>query len=349
MSKTMKTAVMTGLRTIEFEQREIPVPTASQVLVKIEYVGICGSDIHYYEDGRIGDFVVTGPLVLGHEASGTIVEVGAGVRHLKVGDVVALEPGIPCGICCNCRKGKYNLCPDVVFFATPPIDGVFCEYAAHPADFCFKLPANIGPKEGAMIEPLAIGFHAASAGSASVGQTTVVFGAGAIGLVSLMALKVHGVSKVIVIDSMEKRLSKALELGADNAINFAKSNPYDEIIKLTEGQGADLAIETSGAEAAANQAIAVCKSGGTIVMVGYSKTGMMNLNMSVAINKELRFETIFRYRHLYPAAIAAAASGKVKLDNFISHIFSFDDLPNAMEQSSKDKENITKAVVKIGK
>ena len=189
MEGTMKVAVMNGIGKMGYTNRPIPAPKAGEVLVKLEYVGICGSDMHYYETGRIGDYVVEPPFVLGHEPGGVVVEVGEGVTHLKAGDRVALEPGKTCGKCKFCREGKYNLCPDVIFFATPPVDGVFQEYVAHEADLCFKLPDNVSTLEGALIEPLAVGFHAAKQGGARAGQTAVVFGAGCIGLVSMMALK----------------------------------------------------------------------------------------------------------------------------------------------------------------
>ena len=181
MKGTMKVAVMNGIGEMGYTEREIPQPKDNEVLVKLEYVGICGSDMHYYETGRIGDYVVKPPFVLGHEPGGTVVEVVKAVTHLKVGDRVALEPGKTCGHCEYCREGKYNLCPDVVFFATPPVDGVFQEYVAHEADLCFKLPDNVDTMEGALIEPLAVGFHAANQGGAHAGQTAVVFGAGCIG------------------------------------------------------------------------------------------------------------------------------------------------------------------------
>ena len=204
MKKMMKVAVMEGIGKMGYTERPIPTPKANEVLVKLEYVGICGSDMHYYETGAIGDYVVEPPFVLGHEPGGTVVEVGENVTHLKVGDRVALEPGKTCGHCEFCRTGRYNLCPDVIFFATPPVDGVFQEYVAHEADLCFKLPDNVSTLEGALIEPLAVGFHAANQGNAHAGQTAVVMGAGCIGLVSMMALKAEGVSKVIVVDLMHQ-------------------------------------------------------------------------------------------------------------------------------------------------
>ncbi|GHU01693.1 sorbitol dehydrogenase [Betaproteobacteria bacterium] len=347
MAGTMKVAVMKGIGKMGYTERPIPEPKANEALVKLEYVGICGSDLHYYESGRIGDYVVEPPFVLGHEPGGTVVKVGAEVTHLKVGDRVALEPGKTCGHCEFCREGKYNLCPDVVFFATPPVDGVFQEYVAHEAGLCFKLPDNVSTLEGALIEPLAVGFHAANQGGAHAGQTAAVFGSGCIGLVSMMALKAEGVTTVYQIDNMQKRLDKALDLGAAKVINFQEQDPVQGIRELTGGRGCDLVIDTSGSEIAAGQAVAMLRKGGTFVAVGYGKTGMINFPMSDAMNKELRIETVFRYRHIYPMAIDAVAAGRVNLKGIVTNTFDFNDIQNAMDRSIADKANIVKAVVKI--
>lgn len=347
MEGKMKTAVMLGIGKMGFEDRDIPIPKDNEVLVKLEYVGICGSDLHYYENGAIGDYVVKPPFVLGHEPGGTVVEVGKDVKHLKVGDRVALEPGKTCGHCEFCKTGKYNLCPDVVFFATPPVDGVFQEYVAHEADLCFKLPENVSTMEGALIEPLAVGFHAAMQGGAHAGQTAVVMGAGCIGLVTMMALKAMGVSKVYVADIMKKRLEKALELGADGVIDASKTDTAEEVMKLTGGSGCDLAIETAGTQITTTQAIHMTKKGATIVLVGYSKSGEMILPMSLALDKELTFKTVFRYRHIYPMAIEAVAAGRVNLKGIVTDIFSLAEAQKAMDYSVNNKADIVKAVIKI--
>ena len=348
MKGTMKTAVMLGIGKMGFEQRPIPVPKDDEVLVKLEYVGICGSDLHYYESGAIGNYVVEPPFVLGHEPGGTVVEVGANVRHLKVGDRVALEPGKTCGKCEFCKTGRYNLCPDVVFFATPPVDGVFQEYVAHEADLCFKLPENVSTLEGALIEPLAVGFHAARQGGAQAGQTAVVTGSGCIGLVSMMALKAMGVNRVYMVDVMEKRLEKALELGADGAINAAKEDVLAKIAELTDGRGVDLVIETAGTQVTTVQAIHMAKKGATIVLVGYSRPGELTLPVSLALDKELTFKTVFRYRHIYPMAIEAVAAGRINLKGIVTNCYDLDDVQQAMDDSVKNKADIVKAVVRIG-
>ena len=347
MEGKMKVAVMLGLEKMGFEQRDIPTPKDDEVLVKLEYVGICGSDLHYYESGAIGEFVVKPPFVLGHEPGGTVVEVGKNVKHLKVGDRVALEPGKTCGHCEFCKTGRYNLCPDVVFFATPPVDGVFQEYVAHEADLCFKLPDQVSTMEGALIEPLAVGFHAAMQGGARAGQTAVVMGAGCIGLVTMMALKAMGVSKVYVVDILQKRLDKALELGADGVINGSQQDAVEAVRKLTEGKGCDLAIETAGTQITTVQTIHMTKKGATIVLVGYSASGEMTLPISLALDKELTFKTVFRYRHIYPMAIEAVASGKVNLKGIVTNLFTLDEIQQAMDYSIHNKADIVKAVIKI--
>lgn len=347
MEGKMKTAVMLGIGKMGFEERDIPQPKDNEVLVQLEYVGICGSDLHYYETGAIGDYVVKPPFVLGHEPGGTVVEVGKNVKHLKAGDRVALEPGRTCGHCEFCKEGKYNLCPEVVFFATPPVDGVFQEYVAHEADLCFKLPDNVSTLEGALIEPLAVGFHAAIQGDAHLGQKAVVMGAGCIGLVSMMALKARGVSEVYVVDIMEKRLEKALELGAAGVINGAKEDVAQKVNEITNGRGMDLVIETAGTEITTRQAIQIARKGSNIVLVGYSKTGEMTLPMSLVLDKELTFKTVFRYRHIYPMAIEAVAAGKVDLKGIVTDIFTLDEAQKAMDYSVNNKADIVKAVIKI--
>lgn len=343
----MKTAVMTDIKKVRIEEREKPVPKEGEVLVKVEYVGICGSDLHYYESGRIGNFIVEPPFVLGHEAGGTVVEVGSGVTHLKAGDRVALEPGKTCGHCEHCKAGKYNLCEDVIFFATPPVDGVFQEYVAHEAGLCFKLPDNVSTLEGALVEPLSVGLHAAMQGGAHIGQTAVVTGAGCIGLVSLLALKAMGVSRVIVVDVIEKRLQKAKELGADYVINGKEQDTVAEIKRLTEGRGCDLSIETAGTQITASQLIQASKKGATIVFVGYSASGEMTLPIGMALDKELTFKTVFRYRNIYPMAIEAIAAGKIRIKDIVTDYFELDDIQHAMDACVENKAEIVKGVIRI--
>ena len=347
MEGNMKVAIMTDVMKMDFTERPIPQPKDDEVLVKIEHVGVCGSDLHYFEAGGIGRNIVHPPFVLGHEAGGTVVEVGKNVTHLKVGDKVALEPGKTCGHCEFCKTGRYNLCPDVIFFATPPIDGVFQEYVAHEAALCFKIPDNMDTMEAALIEPLAVGMHAARQGNAHLGQTAVVTGSGCIGLVTMMALKALGVDKVYVVDIMQKRLDKAIELGATGVINGREKNTAEELLKLTNGRGVDLAIDTSGTEICVKQGMEALVKGGTQVLVGYSASGNMNLPTSLICDKEITIKSVFRYRHIYPLAIQAVAEGKVNLKGIVTNIFELDDIQNAMDKSVNEKADIVKSVVKI--
>jgi L-iditol 2-dehydrogenase len=346
MTQTMRTAVMTDLETVELTRRPIPQPGLGEVLVKIQCVGICGSDLHYYESGRIGDFVVHPPFVLGHEAAGTVCALGQGVTHLKIGDRVALEPGRTCGKCEFCRTGRYNLCPDVTFFATPPVDGVFCQYVAHDAQLCFALPDCVSFMEGALVEPLAVGFHAAMQGGAHVGQTAVITGAGCIGLVTLLALKAMGVTRVAVVDVLENRLEKAAELGAFT-VNGAQQDAAAQLMQWTDGRGFDLAIETAGSEITARQLIQSAKKGAVIVLVGYSPSGEMTLPVGMALDKELTFKTVFRYRHLYPTVIDAIASGAAPVGQLVTNVFSLEEISQALAFCIHNKADVVKAVVMV--
>ena len=341
----MKVAAMTALNKISMLERNIPKPRLGEALIKVDYVGICGSDLHYFTSGRIGKDVVQYPFVLGHEVSGTVIEVNSEDSQLKKGDRVAIEPQITCGVCEFCKSGCYNLCRDVIFFATPPVDGVLQEYITHPADLCFKLPYEVSSLEGALIEPLSVGLHAVLQGAGSVGQTAVVTGTGCIGLTSLLALRAYGVQDVLVTDLFERRLQKARSLGARGTINSSSEDAVQSILNLTEGRGFDLAIETSGSEIAASQLISAANRGATIVFVGYSNSGMMNLPMSEATDKELTFKTVFRYRNTYPLAISALANKQIDVKRIVSHTYAFEDTELAFKESVENKDEVIKAVI----
>ena len=345
--KKMRAAVMTGLGKIEITAVPIPEPEQNEVLVRIECVGICGSDLHYFESGQLGARVVKPPFILGHEACGIVEKTGFNVTHLKPGDRVALEPGKACGSCDFCRKGQYNLCGGVTFFGSPPTDGVFREYVAHDASLCFPLPDNITAIEGALIEPLAVGFYAALRSKAAIGMKAAVMGAGCIGLMSMQALRAMGVTDIYVTDIEQKRLDKALTLGATEAVNAKLVNVADEIVGFTGGEGCDLVIEAAGSEAATVQAIQMTKKGAVIMLVGQSADGLLTLPVTNAIGKELTFLTIFRYRHAFPVSIEAVANGAVNVRNVVTHIYPFGDIQYAFEQSLSDKANIVKSVIKI--
>lgn len=325
----------------------MPVPKDNEVLVHIKHIGICGSDIHYYESGRIGDFVVEKPIILGHESAGVVEAVGKDVTNVKVGDRVALEPGYTCGKCEFCMTGRYNLCPDVVFMATPPYDGAFCEYVAYPSHMAFKLPDNMSTMEGALVEPLAVGIHATNQGGASLGQTAVILGSGCIGLCTLLALRAKGVTEVYVSDVLDKRLAKAKELGATEVINAKEKDTVEEIMRLTGGKGCDMVYETAGNKFTTAQTAKLVKRGGTVVLVGMAPDPTVAYDFGTLGSKEATIKTVFRYRNIYPAAINAIAGGSIPIAKIASDFFTLDQVPEAMEYSVKNKADIVKAVIEV--
>ena len=342
-----RAAYMTGLKQMEIRDIPMPAPAAGQVLVKLEYVGICGSDVHYYEHGRIGDFVVNGDFILGHECAGTVVSVGDGVTHCAVGDRVALEPGATCGQCEFCTTGRYNLCPDVEFLATPPYHGCFENYISFPAHLAFKLPAGISAKEGALVEPLSVGLEAASIAGVKLGSSVVILGAGCIGLTALLASKACGATDITVVDVIQKRLDKAMELGATRVFNAAQTDTVQAILDATNGEGADVVMETAGSSKTLQQTIDVVKRGGVIVVVGMGADDVIPFNFGKMMGKVAEIKPIFRYKNQYPVAIKALAAGKIDVSGIVTHEFAFDDIKEAFRVNMEEKENVVKIVIRM--
>ncbi|MDC7287288.1 NAD(P)-dependent alcohol dehydrogenase [Blautia schinkii] len=342
-----ETVYMKEAGTMFIREIEVPEPKDDEVLVEIKYCGICGSDVHYYENGRIGDYIVEGDFTLGHEVAGEIVKLGSNVKDLKVGDRVALEPGIPCGKCECCKEGKYNLCPDVVFFATPPVQGALQNYVVHPADMCFKLPDHVGMEEGALVEPLCVGLHACRQGDVKLGDNVVILGAGCIGLATLLSAKAMGASNVVVVDLFEKRLEFAKEMGANYVINAGREDVFDECRKIFGGRGADIVIETAGSPKTIYQTPMLAKQGGTVVLVGIAVNNDLTYNFGQVMSKELTIKSVFRYRNLYPVAIAAIADGSIDVKKMITHRFPLHEAKKAFDTVIADAENVVKAVIEL--
>lgn len=342
-----RAAFMTGINKMEIRDIEVPKLREKDVLVKVEYVGICGSDVHYLEHGKIGDFVVEGDFILGHEVAGTIVEIGSGVESLKVGDKVALEPGITCGQCEFCKSGRYNLCPHVEFLATPPYHGCIMNYIAFPENMAFKLPDNITSKEGALVEPLAVGIHAANQGDVKLGDTVVILGAGTIGLVTLLACKAKGATDITVVDVIPKRLEYAKRLGATRVINGAETDAVAEIEKQTGKSGVDVVIETAGSAVTISQTPYIVKNGGCIVLVGLAAKDIIEFNFAKIMAKEAQIKSVFRYRNIYPQAIKAIAQGIIDITGIVTHEFDFEDTAKAFDYVINNKQDVVKAVIKV--
>ncbi len=329
------------LRDIYIEEHLGP----DDVRIKVHTVGICGSDVHYYRHGAIGPFVVKHPMVLGHEASGTVIEVGKGVTHLKVGDRVCMEPGIPDPNSKATRLGMYNLDPAVRFWATPPVHGCLRETLVHPGMFVFKLPDNVGFDEGALTEPLAVGVHAVRKAQIRPGDVAVVIGTGTIGIVTAMAAMAGGCSKVIVADVVQEKLDVATSLGMI-AVNATRDDLNEIVRKVTEEWGADVVFEASGSEAAVSRVFEPLCPGGRVVFIGMP-AHPVPVDIVSAQVKEARIETIFRYAHAYPRAIRLIESGKVNLKPLVTDRYRFEDSIKAFEYAANARPSSVKTVIEL--
>jgi D-xylulose reductase len=346
---------MTKVRALVLERqhelalRDIDLPLevgAGMVKIAIHTVGVCGSDVHYYTHGKIGPFVVNDPMVLGHEAAGTVIEIGEGVTHLKVGDRVCMEPGIPDPNSRASRLGMYNVDPAVTFWATPPVHGVLTAEVVHPANYTFKLPDNVSFAEGAMVEPFAVGMQAASKAKIVPGDTAVVLGAGPIGTMVALAALAGGCARVIVADLAQPKLDIAGRYQGIIPVNIRENDVVAEVARLTEGWGADVVFECSGSPQAWKTIMNLPRPGGCIVAVGLPVEPVA-VDISGASVKEVRIENVFRYAHQYDRAIALIASGKVDLKPLISETFSFDEAKEAFDRAVEARPSDVKLQIRV--
>ncbi|KAK3765707.1 hypothetical protein RRG08_026182 [Elysia crispata] len=330
------TAVLFEQNDLRMEDCPIPSPGPGQVLLEMKEVGICGSDVHYWTHGRIGDFVLNAPMVLGHEASAVVSKLGEGVTSLKIGDRVAIEPGVPCRKCNYCKIGRYNLCLDMKFCATPPYDGNLARFYVHDADFCFKLPDHVSFEEGALLEPLSVAVHATNRAGVKLGNTVLVCGAGPIGLVNILTAKAKGAAFVCVTDLDASRLDMAKKLGADFTVQVTSRDPLVTVQAIEEALGdkADIAIECSGAAPSLKTAIYATKSGGVVVLVGLGQE-MVEMPVVNAGVREVDIRGIFRYVNCYPTALAMIASGKVNVKPLVTHRFKLEESIKAFEAAKR--------------
>lgn len=335
MAKDNLTAVLYGIEDLRLEQRPIPEINDDEVLLEMDCVGICGSDVHYLVHGRIGDFIVKEPMIIGHEASGIVSKIGKNVKNLVVGDRVAIEPGVPCRICDFCKQGKYNLCPEMKFCATPPYHGNLQRFYKHPADFCFKLPSHVTMEEGALLEPLSVGVHACRRAGISLGSEVLILGAGPIGLVTLLTAKAMGATKIIITDMVQSRLDIAKSLGATYTFLIDKDMKEEDVIAnihKTLGAAPDRTIDCCGGQATSRLALLVTQSGGCVVIVGMGGNEVQ-IPLVNAIVREVDIRGVFRYCNDYPSALALVASGAVDIKKLVTHHFDITETAKAFETS----------------
>ena len=342
----MKAALMMGVKNIVMGEKDKPVCGDDEVLVNVKNVGICGADLDFYAHGRIGGWVLEFPHVLGHEPAGVVAEVGKNITHVKPGDKVAIEPGKPCFACDTCLKGLYNMCPEMLFMSVPGVPGAFCEFVAWPGRLVFKLPEGMDTADACLAEPLAIAIHSVDQSGIKFGQSAAILGSGCIGLCVALALKARGVHDIYITDVAPARLEKARELGVKAALNAAEVDVVAEITKLNGG-GVDVVYECAASQAALDQAIPLLKAGGDLCLIGLWATEKQPFDINGLIMKEASCSTNFRYRHNYPDAIAAIASGAAPIGKVVSHRFPVEKLGEAIELNIADKNLVTKIVIDI--
>jgi D-xylulose reductase len=331
-----------ALRDIDVAQSVGP----EDVKIAIHTVGVCGSDVGYYTNGAIGPFVVNAPMILGHEASGTIVETGSLVTHLRPGDRVCMEPGIPDPTSKESLRGMYNLDSSVVFWATPPVHGVTRPSVVHPAAFTFKLPETVGYGEAAMVEPLAVGMHAARKAGIKPGDVALVIGAGTIGVVTALAALAGGCSAVIVTDIQQAKLDVASQYEGVTGFDASRGDAVQFVMDQTEGWGVDIVFEASGSPAVTLQLFDYLCPGGGVVLIGMPEAPV-TLDIVKAQAKEARIETIFRYANVYPRALSLMGSGKIDLTPLITETFAFDDSIKAYEYAVNPSPSSVKVQIKV--
>lgn len=336
---TMKVSVLRRAGEVALEERDVPEPAADEVLVKIGSVGVCGSDVHYYEHGRIGPYVVDSPLVLGHEAGGVVAGLGSEVVSLQVGQRVSIEPGVPCRSCPQCLAGRYNLCPDVRFFATPPYDGAFAEFVAVPAAFAHAVPDSISDDAAGLLEPLSVGVWACRRGRVGPGSTVLVTGAGPIGLIAAQTARAYGADSVTVTDVNSHRLRLAERLGL-GTIDVSRTHLSDVALEP------DVLLECSGNARATWDAVSTVARAGRVVLVGMGGD-KVELPLSYVQDRELTITGAFRYANTWPIAVQLAASGRVDLDSMVTGHYGLEDVETALTASRSDPTTV-KAIIRPG-
>ncbi|KAI9073710.1 hypothetical protein K1719_044334 [Acacia pycnantha] len=334
-------AWLVGINTLKIQPFKLPALGPNDVRIRMKAVGICGSDVHYLKTMRIADFVVKEPMVIGHECAGIIEEVGSEVKNLIPGDRVAIEPGISCARCVPCKHGRYNLCPDMKFFATPPVHGSLANQIVHPADLCFKLPDNVSLEEGAMCEPLSVGVYACRRASVGPETNVLIMGAGPIGLVTMLSARAFGAPRVVIVDVDEHRLSVAKTLGADEIVKVSTKieDVNEEVAQIHKAMGSrvDVCFDCAGFNKTMTTALNATHAGGKVCLVGMGHSKMTIPLMPATTTREVDVIGIFRYKNTWPLCLDFLRSGKIDVKPLITHRFGFSqkEVEEAFETSAR--------------
>ena len=347
MSEKMRAAFLMEKRRYEIKEVDKPVPGDDEVLIRMKHVGICGADVEFFDEGAVGAWMLEEPAIMGHEPAGEIAGFGKNVTGFEIGDPVVVEPGEPCWECDLCKKGLYNLCYGVRFFGVPGNDGAFREFANVSADMVFKLPAGVSTLTGALVEPLAVGFNCVDQSDAKFGMSATILGSGCIGLMILLVLRSRGLKNIYVVDTIDKRLQKARELGAAEIINAKEKDAVEAINELTGGKGTSLVYECTGSKEATLQTVALAAKAGTITLIGLSSYADLPFDINGFICKELVAKSNFRYKHQYPVVLEALKAGQIDLEKVVSDVFKFEDIQKAMERNAFSKPDVIKAVIEF--
>ena len=332
----MRAAVLTEPGRIDIEQRPVPAPAPGDVLIRVSAVGVCGSDTHYYREGQIGDFVVEQPLILGHESAGTVVAVGPGVPEGRVGQRVSIEPQRPDPDSDESRRGLYNLCPHMRFYATPPVDGALCEYVTIGAAFAHPVPDSMSDTAAALCEPLSVGIAAIAKAAVSGGSRVLIAGAGPIGLMAVQVARAFGATDIVVTDLDETRRAASTRFGATHALDPR----VDDVSQLH----VDAFVDASGAQQAVVTGLSAVRPAGHAVLVGMgAKT--MDLPVQLIQNRELTLTGVFRYANTWPTAIALVHSQRVDLDAMVTARYPLEKTAEALD-SGRVPGNI-KSIVEV--
>ena len=331
---------------IDLQERPAPAPGPGQVLVAPRLVGICGSDLHYYKDGRIGTWRVRRPHVLGHEFAGVVTEVGDGVETTQIGDHIAVEPIVPCENCDACRRGVYNLCPHMRFTGSPHTDGALQDLVAVPARGAHSLPAEMNFSLGALVEPTSIAVHSVRRGEVRPGESVLIIGAGPIGLLILAVALAHGAGAVHSTDLDEGRLALAAELGATTTVNVGALEP-EEILERTEPPGADVVFEAVGSPRTLETALRLVRPGGRVVAVGVNTEERIPFNLLLAQSMEATVIPVYLGRDAFPEAISLLASGRIDGRRLVSHRFPLERTSEAMDTALSVSSGAVKVMIDV--